>query len=279
MIAPFTGDNPATVVALSAPGDAILSLGTSTTLLLSIPPTGTPPKRFTSSHLLAHPTTYDAHIAMLCYKNGALAREQVRNKYANKDWTKFNELVEQTPAGNSGLLSYYFPLPEIIPPSVIGNHFFLAQSGKVKRLSEDAVSQEAHPRAILESQFLSIRSRIQAILPDHAPPLQRLVVCGGSSANPVIRQLAADVFGMKVFIAGQEGAAEGGAQLARYAWWKEQNGGKGSFEEMRALDGSEEKMKCVAEPREKNVAIYTGLVEPYREGENMVVDICRPCVA
>lgn len=279
VIAPFTGDNPATVIALSAPGDAILSLGTSTTLLLSIPPTGTPPKRFTSSHLLAHPTTYDAHIAMLCYKNGALAREQVRNKYAGRDWAKFNDLVEHSPVGNNGLLGYYFPLPEIIPPNVIGNHFFLAQSGKVKRLSEEEVLQDAHPRAILESQFLSIRSRIQAILPDHAPPLQRLVVCGGSSANPVIRQLAADVFGMKVFIAGQEGAAEGGAQLARYAWWREQNGGKGSFEELRALDGSEERMKCVAEPRQKNVDIYARLVEPYREAENMVVDICRPCVA
>ena len=279
MIAPFTGDNPATVVALSAPGDAILSLGTSTTLLLSIPPTGSPPKRFTSSHLLAHPTTYDAHIAMLCYKNGALAREQVRNTYASKDWARFNELVEQAAPGNNGLLGYYFPLPEIIPPNVIGSHFFLAHPDGVKRLSEEEVPQVSHPRAILESQFLSIRSRIQAILPEHAPPLQRLVVCGGSSANPVIRQLAADVFGMKVFIAGQEGAAEGGAQLARYAWWKEQNGGKGSFEEMRALDGSEEKMKCVAEPREKNVDVYAGLVEPYREAENMVAETCQPCVA
>src|ERR1700693_6035518 len=37
IISPFTGDNSATVVALSAPGDALLSLGTSTTLLLSIP--------------------------------------------------------------------------------------------------------------------------------------------------------------------------------------------------------------------------------------------------
>ncbi|CAL1714607.1 unnamed protein product [Somion occarium] len=278
VIAPFTGDNPATVIALSAPGDAILSLGTSTTLLLSIPPTDTPPKRFTSSHLLSHPTTYDAHIAMLCYKNGALAREQVRNKYANGDWSKFNELVEQSPAGNGGLLGYYFPLPEIIPPNVIGSHFFLASEDErtIKRLFEEEVSSTAHPRAILESQFLSIRSRIEAILPEHAPPLQRLVVCGGSSANPVIRQLAADVFGMRVFVAGKEGAAEGGAQLARYAWWREQNGGKGTFEEMRALDGVEERMKCVAEPRLENVKIYASLVDPYREGEQRVVEMCRP---
>ena len=51
-IAPFTGNNPVTVVALSAK---------------------TAPARFTTSHLLSHPTTEDAHIAMLCYKNAALA--------------------------------------------------------------------------------------------------------------------------------------------------------------------------------------------------------------
>ncbi|THH32532.1 hypothetical protein EUX98_g1660 [Antrodiella citrinella] len=273
IVAPFTGDNPATVVALSSPGDAILSLGTSTTLLLSIPPSDTAPKRFTSSHLLAHPTTYDAHIAMLCYKNGALARDQVRNKYANADWAKFNELVEQTPTGNNGLLGYYFSLPEIIPPNVVGN-FYFSTSPSIRAVPESEVSAAAHPRAVLESQFLSIRSRIQAVLPANSPPLQRLVLSGGSSSNPIIRQLAADVFGMRVFVAGQEGAAEGGAQLARFAWWREENGGRGTFEEMRAFDGEEERMKCVAEPKEDNVRVYAGLVDAYRECEERVVELC-----
>ncbi|OBZ73797.1 Xylulose kinase [Grifola frondosa] len=235
-VAPFTGDNPATVVALSTPGDAILSLGTSTTLLLSIPPADTAPKRFTTSHLLSHPTTLDAHIAMLCYKNGALAREQVRDRSAEGHWTKFNALVERRPVGNGGYLGFYFPLPEIIPPNVQGNFFFKITPSGVESVEECDFPAEAHPRAILESQFLSIRSRITAIMPENAPPLQRLVVCGGSSDNAVIRQLAADVFGMRVFVAGKEGAAEGGAQLARYAWWRVQNGGTGTFEELRASD-------------------------------------------
>ncbi|KAI0923739.1 hypothetical protein AcW1_006620 [Taiwanofungus camphoratus] len=284
-IAPFTGDNPATVVALSTPGDAILSLGTSTTFLLSIPPADTAPKRFTTSHLLSHPTTLDAHIAMLCYKNGALAREQVRDRYADGHWTKFNELVEQTPIGNDGYMGFYFPLPEIIPPNVQGNFFFrtahsIASSSEkelepeIKSFSDEEMPLSAHPRAILESQFLSIRSRIKAILPEDAPPLQRLVLSGGSSANPVIRQLAADVFGMRVFVAGKEGAAEGGAQLARYAWWRAQNGGVGTFEEMRAADATGERMKCVAEPKGNKVSIYEGLVRPYRECEDLVVKMC-----
>ncbi|KAH9848489.1 D-xylulose kinase [Lenzites betulinus] len=274
-IAPFTGDNPATVVALSTPGDAILSLGTSTTLLLSIPPAETAPKRFTTSHLLSHPTTSDAHIAMLCYKNGALAREQVRDQYADGHWTRFNELVEARPVGNDGLMGFYFPLPEIIPPNVQGN-FFYSTSPIIATIPEAEMPADAHPRAILESQFLSIRSRITAILPPDAPPLQRLVLSGGSSANPVIQQAAADVFGMRVFVAGKEGAAEGGAQLARYAWWREQNGGAGTFEEMRAMDGvgETERTRCVAEPKWDREHVYAGLVEAYRACEDAVVQAC-----
>src|SRR5260221_2563924 len=90
------------MVALSDPGHAVLSLGTPTTFLLAISRSNTQPARFTTSHLLAHPTTAGAHIAMLCYKNGSLAREKVRNEHADGDWTRFNELVAALPPGNKG---------------------------------------------------------------------------------------------------------------------------------------------------------------------------------
>ncbi|KAJ8521240.1 hypothetical protein ONZ45_g2042 [Pleurotus djamor] len=271
IVAPFTGDNPATVVSLSAPGDALLSLGTSTTFLLSIPPDDIPPKRFTTSHLLSHPTSPDAQIAMLCYKNGALAREQIRDRFADKDWTKFNTLVDSTPVGNNGLLGFYFPLPEIIPPGVLGEYFYKVD-GAAASLA-DAIPEDAHPRAILESQFLSILSRVAAILPDHAPHLKRLVLTGGSSANPMIRQLSADLFGMKAYVsATKEAAGLGGAMLAKYAWWKKANGGKGTFEEMTG--GEMPNMTCVAEPREEVSELYAKLVDAYRVAEDDVVKRC-----
>ncbi|KAF7327784.1 hypothetical protein MKEN_00358200 [Mycena kentingensis (nom. inval.)] len=271
IIAPFTGDNPATVVSLSAPGDALLSLGTSTTFLLSIPPSDTPPKRFTTSHLLSHPTTPNAQIAMLCYKNGALAREQVRDRYASGDWTKFNTAVEGTKPGNDGIMGLYFPLPEIIPPNVSGAFLYRIASDKgqgkdaVEPVETASIPNTAHPRAILESQFLSIRSRIAAILPPHLPPhtLQRLVVAGGSSTNQTIRQLAADLFGMKVYVSGtKEAAGMGGALLAKYAWWLAAKNGEGSFEEMTGGEVGE--LKCVAEPNAEVSKVYDGLVEVYR---------------
>ncbi|TFK39875.1 hypothetical protein BDQ12DRAFT_681390 [Crucibulum laeve] len=270
IIAPFTGDNPATVVALSAPGDALLSLGTSTTFLLSIPPADTPPKRFTTSHLLSSPTSLDGQIAMLCYKNGALAREQIRDRFADKDWNRFNELVEKTPPGCDGYFGFYFPLPEIIPPGLKGEFFFKTNVDDKTQVPTDTVPLSIHPRAIVESQFLSIRSRVEAILPAHAPPLQRLVITGGSSANLTIRQLAADIFGMKVYVcATKEAAGMGGALLAKYAKWKSSNGGTGSFEEMSG--GEVVGMKCVAEPREEFNKIYEALVSVYTACEAQVV--------
>ncbi|KAG5647482.1 hypothetical protein DXG03_009417 [Asterophora parasitica] len=271
IVAPFTGDNPASVVALSAPGDAVLSLGTSTTFLLSIPGGDTPPKRLTTSHLLSHPTDFDGKIAMLCYKNGALAREQVRDRYADRSWDRFNELVEASPLGNNENFGLYFPLPEIIPPGVVGQYAFHAQKDITPTMVDD-LPVSAHPRAILESQFLSIRSRIAEILPHNSPPLQRLVVTGGSSANQTIRQIAADIFGMKVYVSStKEAAGMGGALLAKYSWWKTLRGGKGSLEEMTGGDATQLGLQCVAEPRKEVTAVYGELVDVYRACEEQVI--------
>ncbi|KAF9475005.1 D-xylulose kinase [Pholiota conissans] len=272
IVAPFTGDNPATVVSLSAPGDALLSLGTSTTFLLSIPAASTPPKRFTTSHLLSHPTTFDGKIAMLCYKNGALARELVRDQYANGDWNTFDKLVEKTPAGCNGIVGFYFPLPEIIPPNVVGDYFFSTQPIKTTvnpPLVAENPPPSIHPRAILESQFLSIRSRIDHILPANSPHLKRLVISGGSSANVVIRQTIADIFDMDVFVsATKEAAASGGALLAKYAWWKGSHP-DGTFVDMTM--GKAMGLECVAKPRKDISAVYDSLVGPYNECEAQVI--------
>ena len=207
---------------------------------------------------------------MLCYKNGALAREKVRDEYAQSSWQKYNELVEASPPGNNKTLGFYFPLPEIIPKNAQGN-FFYDISDPSCPVPKDTIPDKSHPRAILESQLLSIKARTQDILPEDAQPLRRLLITGGSSENQTIRQLAADVFGMKVYVAtgGKEAAAIGGAQLARYTWWKGRNGGKGTFEEM--LVGDPIQVKLVAEPRPEVVDVYEGLTESYRRCEALVV--------
>lgn len=211
---------------------------------------------------------------MLCYKNGSLAREKVRNEYANGDWARFNELVAATPAGSKGYWGLYFPLPEIIPPNVVGNFYFKSQDGVTAPAPVETLPGVVHPRAILESQLLSIRARVAAILSQDAPRLRRLVLTGGASRNPTIRQLSADLFGIPAYVAEHtsEAAATGGALLARYVWWRSNNGSV-SFEETRA--GDAEGMKLVAEPDEEITGVYDGLVEAYTLCEDFVVKACE----
>ena len=66
-ILPFTGDNPSTILALPLrPMDAIVSLGTSTTFLMSTHYYKPDP----AVHFFNHPTTAGLYMFMLCYKNG-----------------------------------------------------------------------------------------------------------------------------------------------------------------------------------------------------------------
>ncbi|KZV89436.1 actin-like ATPase domain-containing protein [Exidia glandulosa HHB12029] len=253
VVAPWTGDNPASVIAVSAPGDAILSLGTSTTFLLSTPPADKPPLRTTTSHLLAHPLERRARIVMLCYKNGALAREAVRGP--SRSWAEFDASVAKTEPGNGGIFGFYFPEVEIIPPLVHGEFFFRGQE-EVKR--ED-LDEHVHARAILESQLLSVKARLLAILPAHEEALRRLILVGGGSVNATIQQLAADIFGMDVYIAEtKEGAAVGGAVLAMHA-----AGISG------IVHGS---LKLVKKARSDITRVYSNIVDTYRLCEQKVVD-------
>lgn len=52
---------------------------------------------------------------LFTFKNGSLTREWVRDASANKDWTTFNKLLDETKPGNNGKLGYYFIQPEITP--------------------------------------------------------------------------------------------------------------------------------------------------------------------
>lgn len=54
-------------------------------------------------------------MALLCYKNGSLTREDVRDRVANKSWAQFNALLAGTKAGNDGNIGFFFKETEITP--------------------------------------------------------------------------------------------------------------------------------------------------------------------
>ena len=234
-IAPFTGDNPATILALPLrPLDAIVSLGTSTTFLMSTPKYVPDP----AYHFFNHPTTAGLYMFMLCYKNGGLAREKIRDALpastTSDPWSTFNKLALETPplgqSSPSGpaKLALYFPLPEIVPNVRAGTWRYTCASNGSNLQVEGADLQwppSSDARAIVESQILSLRLRSQKLV--HSPSAgfppqpRRIYLVGGGSLNPAIARIIGDVLGgtegvWKLDVGGNA-CALGGAYKAVWA--------------------------------------------------------------
>ncbi|QDS72151.1 hypothetical protein FKW77_004372 [Venturia effusa] len=215
-IIPFTGDNPATILALPLrESDAMVSLGTSTTFLMSTPHY----KPDLAYHFMNHPTTSGLYMFMLCYKNGGLAREHIRDALNNdksNSWDKFDDVSVKSPplnqkdSGDSMRLGLFFPRPEIVPNVHAGTWRYTYKTSS-QTLSEIRAGSEEWPlpqtdaRAILESQFLSLRLRSQRLVSAQSSPKdkstklppqpRRIYLVGGGSQNPAIAELCSQVLG------------------------------------------------------------------------------------
>ena len=150
---------------------------------------------------------------MLCYKNGSLAREHIRdalnNDSSSTDWNLFNKTALAAPplGQHSGTdpmkIGLYFPRPEIVPNVPAGEwHYDFKPKTNELSVSEKASSEEEaaklDARAIVESQLLSLRLRSQRLVHKHKElPAQprRVYLVGGGSVNPAIAQLAGEVLG------------------------------------------------------------------------------------
>ena len=237
-VAPFTGDNPATILALPLrPLDAIVSLGTSTTFLMNTPKY----KPDEAYHFFNHPTTNGHYMFMLCYKNGGLAREKIRDQLPKptaegaNGWENFNDAVLNTKPldvakdDDRAKLGLYFYLRETVPNIRAGNFRFSchAADGSDLREEQDGWSTETDPRIIVESQALSMRLRSQKLV--HPPdaegrlPAQprRIYLVGGGSMNPAIARVIGDVLGGSEGVyklnLGGNACAVGGAYKAVWA--------------------------------------------------------------
>lgn len=160
----FTGDNLATIISLPLQqNDILISLGTSTTVLL-VTEHYNPSSQY---HLFKHPTLKNAYMGMICYCNGALARENVRNqlneKYnAEKDsWDKFNEILDNSKEFDNRL-GIYFPLGEIVPNASAQFKRCQLDDNGVKEVKDWDVENDV--TSIVESQTISCRMRAGPML-------------------------------------------------------------------------------------------------------------------
>ncbi|RMZ76122.1 hypothetical protein DV738_g5135, partial [Chaetothyriales sp. CBS 135597] len=207
-----TGDNPSTILALPLrANDAIVSLGTSTTFLMSTPEYRPDP----ATHFFNHPTTRGLYMFMLCYKNGALAREKVRDavnaqQIANANanpWAHFDTSLLSTPIlaqpskSDPIQLGLYFPRPEIIPNLPQGEWHYNYDPSSEKLTPTTSVSNPPTDdvRVIVESQFLSLRLRSKELVKSPGaglpPQPRRVYLVGGGSRNRAIAKVAGQVLG------------------------------------------------------------------------------------
>lgn len=285
-IIPFTGDNPSTILSLPLRSlDAIVSLGTSTTFLMSTPKYVPHP----AYHFFNHPTTPGLYMFMLCYKNGSLAREQIRDALPKSNtcdpWSNFNKVaLDSYPLGQKNSsdpmrLGLFFPLPEIVPNVGAGIWRFVCDSMR-KNLTElsEKWGPEDDVRTIVESQVLSLRLRSRKLVHPPAvgipPQPSRIYLVGGGSRNPAIAQIIGDVLGGAEGVwkldAGENACALGGAYKA--VWALERKNGE-TFEELigkRWKEGNTAK-KIETGYKAELWERYDKILEPFEQMEQLVL--------
>ena len=207
VITTFTGDNPASIS--SCPlleGDLVISLGTSDTCTFI---TSTPKPLANVGHVFCNPNDSSTYMAMICFRNGSLARERVRDVYCGGDWEMFNNQIKNT-SPNPTQTRFYFFDTEIIPKGVKGEFYFLNR----ELVTSTEIVDGYHPRLIVESQSL-IKYHYTSIL---GLTPKRIICQGGGSKNREILQIISNVFNAPVFtLKAANGASLGGCYRAMYA--------------------------------------------------------------
>ncbi|XP_036122499.1 xylulose kinase [Molossus molossus] len=186
----FTGDNPASLAGMRLEeGDIAVSLGTSDTLFLWL----REPTPALEGHIFCSPVDPQHYMALLCFKNGSLMREKIRDESASCSWSEFSKALRSTQMGNGGNLGFYFDVKEITP-EMIGRHRFNAENREVS-----AFPRDVEIRALIEGQFMAKRIHAEG-LGYQVMPKTKILATGGASHNRDILQVLADVFGAPVYV-------------------------------------------------------------------------------
>jgi xylulokinase len=251
----WTGDNPASVIGLglTKPGQVAISLGTSDTYF------GTMEKCRTDEdgegHVFGSPA--GGYMTLICFKNGSLAREKIRELYHIADWKQFGELLKQTPPGNDdGILLPWFEA-EIVPR--------VNQPG-IHRFDLDDKNAAANCRAIFEAQMLSMRLHSQWM--NVAP--EKIYATGGASSDAALLQVMADVMNCRVVrIEVSKSAALGAALQAAHGWLMV--AGKNPKWEKLVAGFTAPVANSEVRPNPKAVRVYDKLLEKYADCERAVL--------
>ena len=252
----WTGDNPASVIGLGLikPGQTAISLGTSDTFF------GTMQKSLTDENGEGHVFGSPAgdYMTLICFKNGSLAREKIRELYGIRDWKEFGKLVASTkPGGNGGILLPWFEA-EIVPR---------VNRPGIHRFDLDEKDVAGNCRAIFEAQMLSMRLHSQWM---NVSP-EKILATGGASNDAALLQVMADVMNCRVLrIEVSKSAALGAALMAAHGWL-DATGKEPKWDKLVA-GFSQPVPNSEIRPDKKAAKIYDKLLEKYAACEYEALD-------
>jgi xylulokinase len=210
----WSGDNPCSLIGVGAwePGTAVVSLGTSYTFFAAMPEPLVDPHGY--GHVFGNPA--GGFMSLICFKNGALAQERVRDQF-KLDWRQFETWLGATPAGNGGNMMLPYFVSEITP-------LVLAAKPVYRGTPEFVAGRDvaAAVRAVVEAQALRLRLHSAWM----GQKTDRLRVTGGVSTSRGTCQILADVFNARVerLVTGNSaalGAALRAAQAVSGRSWAE----------------------------------------------------------
>lgn len=243
---PWSGDNPSSLIGLGliAPGTLGISLGTSDTVFA---PVVLPPQNADGmGHVFGSPA--GGYMPLICFANGSLAREEVRDGYG-LDWDGFSAALRHTPPGNGGGMITPWFVPEITPPvrqPVVSRHNL--HPGDTARVV----------RAIVEAQAMAMRLHSRWF----APQPTTIRATGGAAANREILQVIADVFDATVVRIAPRNAASLGAALRAYHAGRLADGDPVTWEDAVSGFTEPDEARRVA-PNPESAAIYEKILPEY----------------
>jgi xylulokinase len=199
-------------------------------------------------------------MALICYKNGSLTREFVRNEFARGSWKAFEAALARTPAGNGGRIGFYFKEPEITPTVLKPGIYRFGPDGRPARFTP-----EQNVRAVVEGQCLSMRLHGNNI--GLVP--QKILATGGASVNKSLLQLMADVFGTPVHVSSRPNSASlGAAYRALHGWHCARARKFVPFAKVVRVAAS---FTSAAEPDRARYRLYTAMLRRYAQLEKQVM--------
>jgi xylulokinase len=250
----WSGDNPSSLIGLGLikKGKVAVSLGTSDTYFAYLKNLSLDYKG--EGHVFGAPT--GNYMSLICYKNGSLARERIKNKF-KLNWNEFSEILKRTRPGNNGKIMLPYFLPEIVP------HVLKPQ---VYRFGFDHNDIEGNIRAIIEAQFLSMRLHSEWI--EEKP--EEIYATGGGSSNTEILQILANIFNTNVRVFEfTDSAALGAVFKAINSYYTSQNI-LITWDEIINKFIDFQKIRLI-EPDNRYKELYDDMVELYRKYEEFIL--------